>query len=1063
MNFIRKCVVNPVAANMLMVVILVGGWLAARSVPRELFPEFSVDLITVTVPYPGASPSDIEEGICLKIEDNLTGLDGVEEISSESREGIGVVSLKLHADADARKVLDEVKSEVDKIDFPLEAEDPTTVEVTLRRHVIHVAVAGEAPEHTLKELAEEIRDEINDLPEVSQVSVSGVRDYEISVEIPEQTLRRHNLTLSEVARSIRESSFDLPAGTIKTQGGEMSIRVVGQRYTAEEFKAIPILTLADGTVVRLGELATVLEGFEDVDIGGQYNGQPAALVSVFKTADEDTIRITDAVKAYVERARGNMPEGITLETWSDMSKVITDRMDMLVRNGLQGLIFVVAVLWLFLGIRLSFWVALGIPVSLLGAIAVMKISGDTLNMMSMFALIMALGLIVDDAIVVGESVYSRIERGEPPLDAAVQGTRLVMLPVVGAVATTWVAFVPMLFIPGMMGKFVGILPKVVILALGFSLLECLVILPPHLGHGLKRRRERGSASDGGRGWARKVRARIDGAIRRFIDERFIPFYRLAARFRYVTVAVALGVLITIGGAIAGGRMRVIVFPRMESDTVRALLILPTGTPISETAAARQISLGARKLNDQFQAKDGGPVVMKVYSLLGQRSRGGGGGAHIADIVVEFRASEDRDIRSLALVQRWRENTGPIPAALSLTFGGFHGGPGGKQLEVRLLGQPTSALEAAAEMLKTRLAGYPGVTDIEDDALPGKMEMKVRLKPGAEALGINLRTLGSQLRDAFYGNESLKLQRGRDEIKVMVRYPASERRSLGNVEQMRVRTPDGAEVPFNEVADVRMERGYTTLRRVGGKSVVTVSADVDEKAANAEQILKDLEEGGTFQELTSLFPGTKIDQRGQRQQMSESLDALKVWFPIALLCIYTILAVIFKSYIQPLIIMMAIPFGLVGAVIGHWILGYDLTLLSMFGMVALTGIVVNDALVLLDLVNRKIRSGGEVFESVAEAVRERFRPIILTTITTIAGMTPLLAERSFQAQFLKPMVVSIAFGLGFATLLTLVVVPSLQLIGNDLRRGIRWALTGKWVSPEEVVTRPAVEAEADQDL
>ncbi len=1055
MTFIRKCVQNPVASNMLMLLILGGGLISSFVIPRELFPEFSLDMVTVTVPYPGASPSDVEEGICLKIEDRLTGLEGVKELSSTSREGYGIVTMELFAGADVRKVLDEVKSEVDKVDLPIEAEDPTTIEVTRRRPVIHIAVAGNAPERTLKELAEEVRDEINELPEVTQVEVSGVREYEISVEVHEETLRRHKLTLAKIALAIRRSSFDLPAGSVKASGGEMSIRVVGQRYTAREFAQIPVLTLRDGTVVRLGELASVLESFEDTDVGGQFNGEPAALVSVYKTANEDTIVITDAVKKYVAAKRERMPEGITLETWSDMSKPINSRLSLMIRNGIQGLVLVVLVLWLFLGLRLSIWVALGIPVSFMGAILVLNLTGGTLNLMTMFALIMALGLIVDDAIVVGESVHSRIERGELPHEAAIAGTKRVLLPVIGAVATTWLAFIPLLFIPGIMGRFIRFLPVVVILALAFSLIECIAILPSHLAHSLRRRNMSPASNDS---FAARMRVRIDKTIQNLIDNRFVPFFRLAAKYRYVTLSVAVGILIVVFGAIKGERIAVTVFPHADSDVLRGAITMPTGTAISETGeVARKVALAARQLNEQFASPNGQPVVEKVYSLLGQQF-GGGSGSHLAEIIVELQGAETRDITSGDLIARWRENAMPNPSARSITFGAFRGGPGGKQLEVRLLGDSTAAIKPAADYLKSHLANYPGVEDIEDNALPGKMEMKVRLKHGAEALGINLRMLASQLRDAFYGNESLKLQRGRDEVKVMVRYPAAQRSSLGHVESMRVRTADGTEVPFLEVADIQMERGYTTLRRIGGKSVITVSADVDEDVTNAEKIQKDLKASGFFDELSLKFPSLRVDLRGQRHQMKESLSSLVLWFPIALLGIYTILAGLFRSYFQPLIIMAVIPFGLAGAVIGHWLMGYDLTLLSMFGMVALTGIVVNDSLVLLDLVNRKLRAGTSPFESVSQAARERFRPIFLTTITTIAGMAPVLAERSFQAQFLKPMVVSIAFGLGFATLLTLVVVPSLQLAGTDVARLARWAFTGKWDRPEQT---PPVESQSDE--
>jgi multidrug efflux pump subunit AcrB len=1058
-GIIRRSVENPVAANLLMILILVGGMISAFLIPRELFPEFSVDHISVSVPYPGAAPAEVEKGICLKIEDKLTGLEGIEEITCESREGSGVVLLKLRVGADPQEVLDEVKSEVEKIDFPEEAEDPTSVELTIRHHVIHVAVAGHAGEATLKEIAEEIRDEINDLPEVSQVSVSAVRRAEITVEASEEALRRYNLTLGRIAQAIRESSFDLPAGTVKTRAAELTVRIVGELSTAEEYKTIPVLSRPDGTVVRLGEIATVREGFEDVDVGGQFNGDPAALVSVFKTPKEDTVRITGAVRRYVQQKRRQMPEGITLQTWADQSKLIQDRLRMLIRNGIMGLCLVVLVLWLFLGIRLAIWVAMGIPVSIMGAMLVLNVTGATLNMMSMFALIMALGLIVDDAIVVGENVYRQVENGAHPRDAAVKGTLSVLLPVTGAVVTTWLAFVPLLFVPGVMGRFIAILPVTVIVALGFSLIECLLILPPHLAHSLQHRalaRRRGGAL---RGAAQGARTRIDAALERFLRRVFTPVFRGAARYRYFTVACALGVAAVVAGGYFGGRLKVVAFPKVDSDTLRAKLVLPTGTPIDRTeAASRQITAAALRLNEQFapqrKASRGRPVVERVYALLGQTSGFGGDvGSHVAEVIVELLPSEDRGVRSDALTSKWRQNVGAIPGAISLTFGAFRGGPRATPIEVRLLGASTDRIKPAAERLKDKLAGYPGVKDIEDDALPGKMEMRIRLKRGGLALGINQLRLARQVRNAFYGDEGLKIQRGRDEVKVRVRYPDSRRRSLGDIERMRIRTDSGAEVPFAEVADVRMERGYTVLRRIGGKSVITVGADVDEDVVNAEEILTDLEGSGFLGSLTAATPGLRVDLRGQRQQIFESLGALFVWFPLALLGIYTVLAALFKSYVQPLIIMVAIPFGLVGAVVGHWLTGFDLTLLSMFGMVALAGIVVNDSLVLLDLVNRKVRDGVAVLRAVEEGARQRFRPILLTTVTTVLGITPLMLERSFQAQFIKPMAISIAFGLSFATLLTLIVVPCLYLIGNDVRRAFRWLRTGQLVSAEDVARSP----------
>lgn len=1074
MRLIRLFVNNPVAANMLMVVILGGGLAASFVIPREMFPEFDQDRITVSVPYPGAAPEDIERGICLKIEDQLGELEGVDEIRSTSVEGSGTVRLDLRTSADPRKVLDDVKSEVDKIDFPENAEDPIVQLATRKIHVVMVAVYGQTSRRTLKEIAEDVKDDLIALPAISQVAITGVPDYEISVEIDEEGLRRYGLTMETLAQRIRESSFDLPAGRVKTHGGEYALRIVGQKYTAREYENIPILYQPDGTVIYLRDLATVRESFEDVDMAGQFNGLPAVLVQVSKTGDEDVLDISQAVQNYIQRKQADLPEGIRLGIWSDLAKLVDDRLDMLVRNGIQGLILVVLVLWLFLGFRLSFWVALGIPVSILGTMMVMYMTGTTLNMMSMFALIMALGLIVDDAIVVGENVYSSFQRGEGPHLAATDGASQMTLPVLGAVITTWVAFIPLLFIPGTIGKFISQLPGIVILTLAFSLVECITILPSHLAHSLERQRawdKRGFTGVFGkiRHAGRILRERIDAGIQWVIYHAFLWVYRKTTKYRYVTLTLFTGIMLIMIAAFRLGYIRTTVFPKSEGDTLVANITMPTGTNLERTEiVAQQISKGAFGLNESVVTETGEPLVQNVYALLGaQMGRHGGGdlsGGYVATVMVELLPSEERGQKYTTedFIQIWRKASGNIPDALQLTFGQFRGGPGGGALEFRVYAPTIEQAKDIANRLKTVLAKYQGVFDIEDDALPGKMELKIRPRREAYASGINQQMLAQQLRDAFYGNESVEIQRGRDEVKVMVRYPEARRRSLGDVEAKRIRTPDGKEVPFAEVADVTMERGYTTLTRIGGKSVVTVSADLDENVTNAEQILKELTAGGELETLASSVEQSRIEPRGQRQQMVESLESLYVWFPMALLGIFTVVAVIFRSYIQPIIVMIAIPFGLIGAVLGHWIMGFDVTMLSMFGMVALAGIVVNDSIVLIDRVNSEIHGGKEIHEAVECSACSRFRAIFLTTVTTVAGMAPLLAERSFQAQLLKPMAVSITFGLSFATMLTLLVVPCLLLAGNDLRRAAHWLFTGHWPSPEQVVKHAKTVQEERQE-
>jgi len=1070
MRLIRLFVHNPVAANMVMLLVLGGGLAAAFMIPRELIPEFSTDIITVTVPYPGSPADDIEKGICLKIEDYVSNIDGIKEVTSISREGLGMVRLELQVGADMRKALDDVRDEIGKITFPARAEDPIIQETTQKFHVINIAVSGKVSERVLREWAEDIKDDLTDLPEISRVAVNGVRDYEVSVEVDEASLRRYELTLGRVALAIRASSFDLPAGTVKTRGGEMALRIVGQRYLASEYEDIPVLYQDDGTVIYVRDVATVREGFEDVDIGGQFDLLPAALVSVYKTGDEDVIKISKAVHEYIARKQKEMPTDakgkylIKLAAWSDLSELVEGRLNMLLKNGGMGLLMVILVLWLFLGIRLSFWVAMGIPVSVFGTVLVMNLMGLTLNMLSMFALIMALGLIVDDAIVIGENVYSRRQMGAGPVEAAVEGSRQVIMPVIGAVATTWLAFLPLLFIPGMMGKFISQMPTVVILTLAFSLLECIIILPSHLAHSLEAQARRAESP----GWATRARQRIDAGVQAVIDRGFMPVYHLATRNRYATVAIFAGVLTLMIGALWGGHIKLAAMPEMEADALQATVVLPAGTPLEKTReVAERIAAVILDFNKDptIKTESGEPLVERVYSLIGaQVNPDGQQGGHVADVLVELVVSQDRgpDILSADIVRKWRERTGPIDEALSLRFDIFRGGPTAKGLQINVLSNTQAnpddedarraadrEIRRAVDKIKARLARFKGVSDLEDDAMAGKTELRITPRREAFAAGVNRFDLAAQLRDAFFGNESIEMQRGRDEVKVMVRYPANTRRSVGDIENMRIRTPDNGELPFREAADVEYHSGSATLRRLNSKRVITIIGDVDEAVANAEEILKKLKREKFFEGIREEFPAITVDIAGQRKQQTEAFESLWTWFPMALLGIYTILAAIFRSYIQPIIVMVAIPFGLIGAVIGHWALGFEVTLLSMFGMVALAGIVVNDSLVLLDLVNVRIRGGDGVHAAAEAGARGRFRAIVLTSVTTVAGMTPLLMERSFQAQFLKPMAVSIAFGLMFATMLTLLVVPCLFLIGNDLRRVIHWQITGKWVPPEDL--------------
>ncbi|MFQ5895753.1 MAG: efflux RND transporter permease subunit, partial [Nitrospinota bacterium] len=791
--------------------------------------------------------------------------------------------------------------------------------------------------------------------------------------------------------------------------------------------------------------ARVVDGFEDSDKSGRFNGKPAALIVIFKTEDEDALGIAEKVRNYVREKRLRIPLGMHLTHWADLSRLIQDRLDLLLRNGRIGLLLVFLSLWLFLNVRLSFWVALGLPVALMAALGFVAFSGGTLNMLTLFAFIMVLGILVDDAIVVAENIYTHVRRGEGFLTAAVEGCAEVALPVIGTVTTTIVAFVPLLFVEGMIGKFMAILPVAIIAALTASLIESLFILPSHLAHWLRPPRE------GTRG--ARARARIEGALEWWIRRVYAPSLRFCLEARYLVLASAIALFaVTLGFAI-GGHARFLFFPKFDSDWVEAKLLFPQGSPVEQTAeAARRVERAAMALEEDFRSKTGEPIVKHVFTVLGEHVEGvqsTAEGSHAAQVIVELLPSERRGIASADIVNRWRERTGPIPDAISLSFGGAGARPpGGKPIGVRFAGDDVATLRRAAEALKDELRKYPGVHDVEDDFRLGKLELQAALKPQARVLGVSLQDLAFQLRARFFGLEALRVQRGREDVKVKVRYPPEERRALGAVENVRIRTASGAEIPFYEVADVRTSRGLAEIKRVDRKRVVSVTAEVDAARANPTEVLNDLRRG-FFPDLMRRFPGVRLRFEGQAEETRESVGSLFRGFTIAAVVIYGILATLFRSYFQPLVVMSAIPFGIVGAVWGHIIMGFDISIMSLMGIVALSGVVVNDSLILLDFVNRFVAGGMRVEEALRTAGTSRLRPIVLTTLTTVAGLGPMLLERSFQAQFLIPMAVSLCFGLVFATGITLVLVPVISLIGNDIARLWRRFWTGSWPSREEV--------------
>jgi multidrug efflux pump subunit AcrB len=1037
---------NSVAANLLMVLILGGGLFMIPRVRLEVFPEFSADMINVSVVYRGAAPEEVEEAVNVRIEEAVQGLEGIKRVTSIASENRGTVSVEALNGTDIRKLLDDVKARVDAIDtFPEETDKPVITEVVPRRQIINIAVSGPANERTLKTIGEQVRDDLSAIPGITQVELRNSRPYEISIEVSENDLRRYGLTFDEVARAVRAYSLDLPGGSIRTDGGEILLRTKGQAYRGPEFEAIVLRTQPDGTYLTLGEVAHIVDGFAETDQTASFDAEPTVLVQVFRVGNQNALEITDKVKAYIAQANPRLPDGIKLTVWADFSRILNGRLDLMLRNGRTGFILVFMVLTLFLRLRLAFWVALGIPISFLGAVAMMPGLDASINLISLFAFIVVLGIVVDDAIIVGENIYRHYQMGKRGLKAAIDGTREVYIPVIFAILTSIAAFSPLLLVSGSIGKIMKLIPQIVILALIFSLIESLLILPAHLAHS-----NMDNKTDGPREswWHHNISSRWEkfqdffaSGLLSFIDIYYRPALESVLKWRYATLAGGIATLFLTVGLIGGGWIKFTFFPKIDADNVVAMLTMPQGTPPEVTqAAVKRLESTALQLRDQIEKDNPGSVFRYVLASVGeqpfrtaQNRNGGNAGAafsaaHLGEVNVELVPSEYRNISGTELAKMWRELNGPIPDAVELTFASSLFSSG-EAVNVQFSGPDYAELKTVSEKLKKKLAEYPGVIEIADSFRPGKQEVKLSLTREAEILGVTLLDLARQVRQAFYGEEAQRIQRGRDDIRVMVRYPESERKSLGNLEDMRIRTPNGSEVPFSIAAHAELGRGYASIKRADRKKVINVTADVDAKITNANDVLAHIT-STVLPQILADHPRVRFDLEGEQREQRETMSGLSQSFLVAMLMIYILLAIPFKSYVQPLIVMSAIPFGVVGAAWGHAILGMDLTIMSMFGVVALTGVVVNDSLVMVDFINRQRDSGLPVNRAIREAGGARFRPILLTSVTTFAGLSPILFEKSLQAQFLIPMATSLGFGVLFATFITLILVPVLYNILED---------------------------------
>ncbi len=1071
---------NHVTANFLMAIVLLLGFSTWFKLKKEIFPETNVDTIAVRVPYPNATPEEVEKGIVIPIEEAIQDLDGIEELNSTSAEGTGVVLVQVASGYDVRNLMDDVKTRVDAIqNLAEEAEEPVMEELLIKNQVMSIAVSAETDEKTLRKLTEEVRDSLLNyeltskeldpdnalaqLPllsllvdsgpvKVTQAELAGVRDYEISIEVSEDTLRQYGLTFSQVANAVRNSSLDLPGGSVDTSGGEVLIRTEARRYTAAEFAPITVTTRPDGSVVKLEDISVIRDGFEDVDIATRFDNRPTMLINVYRVGNQDTLKIAKLVRKFVyEEAPRLLPDGVKLEIWKDDSVFLEGRMNLLMKNGIFGLVLVAVVLALFLRPSLALLVAVGIPVSFAGAIWMMPQLGIAINMISLFAFILVLGIVVDDAIVVGENVYRRMREGEDPRTAAVKGTHEVGVVVIFGVLTTMMAFTPMLGLSGVSGKIWPNIPLVVIPTLFFSLLQSKLVLPSHLAC-LKR-----YDPDHEPGPILRFQRRFSRGLETFIEKVYRPTLRLALHSRWVVLCGFICVFFATSAFVGLGWIRFSFFPDVEADIVSAKLTMPKGVPYETTVAAvKKMEDAALLLNEEFTDKDGNSIIKHIMASTGtqpfQVSMFNAGGipkdVSLGEVTIELQPSANRDVTGDQITSRWRELTGDIPGAVELTFQAQAAG-GGNAIDLQLNGPNLDDLDAAAQEVKNALGEFEGVIDIADSNREGKRELKLNISPSAEALGLRLGDLARQMRQGFYGEEIQRLQRGRDEVKVFVRYPKEERASLSDIQTSKVRTQGGAEVPFSEVAEIDFGRSYSTIQRSDRRRSITITADIDNTSgANANEVVASLE-AGTLKDLRKSYPDIRYSFEGEQKDQRQALSEMMTKFILALIGMYVLMAVPLKSYIQPLIVMCAIPFGLIGAVYGHVIMGFELSIMSMCGIVALAGVVVNDSLVLVDYVNRHRAEGFGLVESAWEAGAARFRPILLTSLTTFAGLTPMLLETDIQAKFLIPMAVSLGFGIMFATGITLFLVPSVYLILHDVKTAANRVAVGLGLTKTEI--------------
>ena len=1016
---------NAVAANLLMLILLLGGLYTVFTIKKESQPPIETNFITVTMPFLGSSPEDVEEGILVKIEESIQDIEGIQEIMSTGRRGSGTVQIEVRAGYDVPEVMNEIKNRVDSIStFPDNTEKPIVSRTRFQQQVNLVSVYGDVDERTLKEYAKQVRNEIVALPGITRAELLGSRPYEISIEVSEFTLEQYRMSLAEVAQAVRRGSLDLPAGSIRSDAGDIQIRTKGQAYTGLDFENILVRTNADGSRVLLKDVATIKDDFEETGRFSEFNGKQAFTIQVLSVGDQSELDISQTVRDYVAEKQASIPSGVSLAAWADVTYYLKGRLDMMVKNLVIGALLVFLSLTLFLRLKLAFWVMVGLPVAFLGTFFLMPVFGITVNLISLFGFILVLGIVVDDAIVIGESAYTSMRAKGHSIDNILEGVHKVAMPATFGVLTTMAAFIPILMISGIMGKFFASIGWVVTLCLVFSLIESKLILPAHLAH--MKIKHYGDETQNR--FVRFQRFFSEG-LHTFVDDHYSPFLAKCLKRRYLTLSVFISMLILSIGLLVGGVLRSVFFPDITSDFLRVDLLMNEGTPAARTHdALRQVQDGLWKLDAQVSKEQGvesGAVVSSVLSFAQGEISG--------QIITELAKDDKAFISGTEVLRRWQENVGEIPGAKQLGFSAATGPGGGAAISIQLIGANIDQVGRASQELTRRMGTYEGLYDIRNTYERGRPEIKLNVKPEAEALGVTLADLASQVRAGFYGTEVQRIQRGQDEVKVMVRFPREERDSVGYLDNMKILTPGGGRVPFHSIAEVELTESPAFIRRFDRERAIRVSAEVDKEKYEPKKIQDDIMNKELPQVLAD-FPGVRSKLSGASQQQVEIQQDLVRGGLLAIFLIYALMAIPLKSYAQPLIIMSVIPFGTIGALVGHLILGIPVSMTSYFGIIALSGVVVNDSLILVDFVNRGRDAGIPLDEAVKQAAKSRFRAILLTSLTTFLGLAPIaIFETSLQAQLVKPMAASLAFGILFATVITLFLIPTLYLILDDFKQ------------------------------